>query len=67
MSQRRKILVIEDQPVMRRNIAMLLEMEGYLTATAADGIEGNIFDKLGVENRTSASLVAIETLAKSGA
>jgi DNA-binding CsgD family transcriptional regulator len=27
---------------------------------------GNIFDKLGVENRTAASLVAIETLVKSG-
>lgn len=27
---------------------------------------GNIFEKLGVENRTSASLVAVETLAKSG-
>ena len=34
------ILVIEDQPVMRKNIAFILEMEGYQVVIAADGMEG---------------------------
>ena len=35
-----RILLIEDQAVMRRNIAFALEMEGYTMSTAADGREG---------------------------
>jgi len=35
-----RILIIEDQLAMRRNVALLLEMEGYEVATAADGREG---------------------------
>lgn len=40
MSEKQRILVIEDQAPMRRNIALLLEMEGYEVATAANGREG---------------------------
>ena len=40
MSEKQRILVIEDQAPMRRNIALLLEMEGYDVATAANGREG---------------------------
>ena len=36
----KKILIIEDQAPMRRNIALLLEMEGFTVATAANGAEG---------------------------
>jgi DNA-binding NarL/FixJ family response regulator len=36
----RRILLIEDQPVMRRNIATILEMEGYTVVTAVDGQQG---------------------------
>lgn len=36
----KKILVIEDQPEMRDNIAIILEMEGYHVLTADDGDEG---------------------------
>lgn len=32
-----KILVVEDQPAMQRNIRMGLEMEGYQVVTASDG------------------------------
>lgn len=35
-----RILIIEDQPVMRKNIAFALEMEGYTMFTAANGREG---------------------------
>ena len=35
-----KILIIEDQPPMRRNIALLLEMEGFAVATAENGAKG---------------------------
>lgn len=34
------ILVIEDQALMRRNIATILGMEGYRVLTAAEGSEG---------------------------
>lgn len=34
------ILVIEDEPVMRENLATLLELEGYRVSTAANGREG---------------------------
>src|SRR4030095_4303999 len=34
---KKKILVIEDQAPMRRNIALLLEMAGYEVVTAATG------------------------------
>ncbi len=34
------ILVIEDQPQMRKNIAFILEMENYRVLTAADGRQG---------------------------
>ena len=33
------ILVVEDQPVMQRNIRMGLEMSGYQVVTAGDGRE----------------------------
>ncbi|MCI0745788.1 MAG: response regulator transcription factor [Verrucomicrobia subdivision 3 bacterium] len=36
----KRILVIEDQPVMRRNIQTILEMEGFEVITAANGREG---------------------------
>ncbi len=36
----KKILVIEDQAPMRRNIALLLEMEGFQVLTAANGTLG---------------------------
>ncbi|NML47953.1 protein kinase [Ramlibacter sp. G-1-2-2] len=35
-----KILVVEDEAAIRNNIARLLRLEGYDTATAADGREG---------------------------
>ena len=35
-----RILIIEDEPRMRRNIATILRMEGYETVEAADGREG---------------------------
>lgn len=38
MSQ--KILIIEDQATMRRNVALMLQLEGYTAITAANGIEG---------------------------
>ncbi|MDA0813970.1 MAG: response regulator, partial [Verrucomicrobia bacterium] len=34
---KKKILIIEDQAPMRRNIALMLEMEGYEVATAENG------------------------------
>ena len=36
----KKILIIEDQAPMRRNIALMLEMEGYETVTAENGRVG---------------------------
>jgi|KBSSwiStaDraftv2_1062776.scaffolds.fasta_scaffold123461_4 DNA-binding NarL/FixJ family response regulator len=36
----KKILIIEDQAPMRRNIALLLEMEGFQVVTAANGASG---------------------------
>lgn len=36
----RKILIIEDQATMRRNVALMLQLEGYTAITAANGIEG---------------------------
>ena len=36
----KRILVIEDQPVMRRNIQTILEMEGFDVATAENGRVG---------------------------
>jgi DNA-binding NarL/FixJ family response regulator len=36
----KKILVIEDQTPMRRNIALLLEMEGFQVVTAENGASG---------------------------
>lgn len=35
-----KILIIEDQAIMRRNVALMLQLEGYNALTAANGIEG---------------------------
>jgi DNA-binding NarL/FixJ family response regulator len=34
------ILLIEDQPVMRKNLALMLEMEGYRLTSASNGKEG---------------------------
>jgi DNA-binding NarL/FixJ family response regulator len=36
----KRILIIEDQAPMRRNIALMLEMEGFQVFTAANGREG---------------------------
>jgi DNA-binding NarL/FixJ family response regulator len=36
----KKILIIEDQAPMRRNVALMLQMEGFETCTAANGREG---------------------------
>src|SRR5262249_49654588 len=36
----KRILVIEDQPVMRRNIQTILEMEGFEVMTADNGRQG---------------------------
>ena len=36
----KKILIIEDEPAMRANLADLLEMENYLAFAAANGAEG---------------------------
>ncbi|MCB1208133.1 MAG: response regulator transcription factor [Verrucomicrobiales bacterium] len=36
----KKILIIEDQASMRKNIAFILEMEGFKTCAAANGREG---------------------------
>jgi CheY-like chemotaxis protein len=36
----KRILVIEDQPQMRRNLLTILEMEGYETAAAENGRVG---------------------------
>ncbi len=36
----KKILIIEDQAAMRRNIALILELEGFITFAAANGREG---------------------------
>lgn len=36
----KKILIIEDQAPMRRNVALMLEMEGYQTCTAENGHVG---------------------------
>ena len=35
-----RILIIEDQPVMRKNLAFTLEMEGYQVTAAPNGREG---------------------------
>jgi DNA-binding NarL/FixJ family response regulator len=40
MSRKHRILLIEDQAPMRRNIALMLKMEGYETETAENGREG---------------------------
>ena len=37
---KKKILIIEDQAPMRRNVALMLELEGYLTTTAENGLIG---------------------------
>ncbi|MDB6072056.1 MAG: two component transcriptional regulator, LuxR family [Verrucomicrobiales bacterium] len=37
---KKKILIIEDQAPMRRNVALMLELEGYLTCTAENGLIG---------------------------
>ncbi|MFM7406542.1 MAG: EAL domain-containing protein [Cuspidothrix sp.] len=35
-----KILIIEDEPQIRNNIQQILEIEGFVTLTAEDGLEG---------------------------
>ncbi|MCB1094704.1 MAG: response regulator transcription factor [Verrucomicrobiae bacterium] len=37
---KKKILVVEDQAPMRRNIALMLEMEGFEVETADNGLSG---------------------------
>jgi DNA-binding NarL/FixJ family response regulator len=39
-SKMKKILVIEDHAMMRRNVLVILEMEGYRVASASNGREG---------------------------
>lgn len=36
----RKVLIIEDQAIMRRNVALMLQLEGFQPLTAAHGLEG---------------------------
>ena len=36
----RSILIVEDEPTIRENLQLLLEFEGYLVYTAADGAAG---------------------------
>jgi CheY-like chemotaxis protein len=36
----RHILVVDDEPLVRQTIAMLLECEGHTVSTAASGFEG---------------------------
>jgi DNA-binding NarL/FixJ family response regulator len=40
MSTKKKILIIEDQATMRRNLALLLEMENFEVVTAENGVVG---------------------------
>ncbi len=40
ITMKKKILVIEDQAAMRRNVALMLQLEGYDTLTAENGREG---------------------------
>jgi len=40
MTAKKKILIIEDQATMRRNLALLLEMEGFEVVTAENGVVG---------------------------
>ena len=40
MPTKKKILIIEDQATMRRNLALLLEMEGFEVVTAENGVVG---------------------------
>ena len=36
---RKKILVVDDEPYIQRSLRLILEMEGYKVFTAADGLE----------------------------
>ncbi len=36
----KKVLIIEDEPSVRENVAVLLGFEGYETLTAKNGSEG---------------------------
>ena len=46
MSQPAKILIVDDEQLIRLNLRALLEDLGYLVAEAADGREGlNAFDR----------------------
>jgi DNA-binding NarL/FixJ family response regulator len=40
MRDQKRILVIEDEPEMRRNLMTVLRMEGYAPRGAADGLQG---------------------------
>jgi DNA-binding NarL/FixJ family response regulator len=40
MSNGTKILIVEDEPQMRKNMATVLKMEGFQVATAVDGRDG---------------------------
>jgi DNA-binding response OmpR family regulator len=50
-----RILVVDDSPTIRKVVAAILESEGYLTATAGDGIEA-----LQVLAEESADLVLVD-------
>jgi DNA-binding NarL/FixJ family response regulator len=59
----KKILVIEDEPEMRREIATIL---GNSESTVKKHVL-EIFTKLGVETRTAAGLRALEVLSSPAA
>src|SRR5215510_9966023 len=40
MAEQPSILLIEDEPRLRRNLQLLLQSEGYLITTASNGVEG---------------------------
>ena len=40
MQQREKILIVDDEPVIRDSIAEILQLHGYLVLTARNGIDG---------------------------
>jgi two-component system, NtrC family, response regulator AtoC len=48
MAQKRTVLIVDDEPSMRRNIADLLSEEGFAFAEAGDGLEA--IEKLNIQH-----------------
>jgi len=48
MSNKQKVLIIDDEPVLLEAIAKKLDLEGYDIVTALDGVEG--IEKIRKEN-----------------